>query len=33
MFLDELQDEKTGDTYYQINDQSYLLELLEKLEK
>ena len=33
VILDELQDEKTGDTYYQINDQSYLLELLEKLEK
>lgn len=29
VFLDELQDEESGETYYQINDQSYLLELLE----
>lgn len=30
VFLDELQDEETKETYYQINDQSYLLELLNK---
>lgn len=30
VFLDELVDEKTGETYYQVNDQSYLLELLNK---
>ncbi|MDO5028213.1 MAG: alpha-D-ribose 1-methylphosphonate 5-phosphate C-P-lyase PhnJ [Bacillota bacterium] len=30
VFLDELQDEKTGETYYQVNDQSYMLELLNK---
>lgn len=32
VFLDELQDEETGETYYQINDQSYLLELLNQEE-
>ena len=28
VFLDELVDDKTGETVYQINDQSYLLEIL-----
>lgn len=32
VFLDELQDEETGETYYQVNDQSYMLELLNEKE-
>lgn len=32
VFLDELQDEETGETYYQVNDQSYMLELLNREE-
>ncbi|MDY6065480.1 MAG: alpha-D-ribose 1-methylphosphonate 5-phosphate C-P-lyase PhnJ [Finegoldia sp.] len=33
VFLDEIEDEETGQTYYQINDQSFLLELLNKGEE
>lgn len=33
VFLDELVDEETGETYYQINDQSYLLQILNEEEE
>ena len=33
VFLDELVNESTGETYYQINDQSYLLEILNAQEE
>lgn len=33
VFLDELQDEETGETYYLMNDQSYMLELLNAQEE
>lgn len=33
VFLDELVDEETGETYYQTNDQSYLLEILNEEEQ
>lgn len=32
VYLDELKDEETGEAYYLINDQSYMLELLNKQE-
>ncbi|WP_124059458.1 alpha-D-ribose 1-methylphosphonate 5-phosphate C-P-lyase PhnJ [Vaginisenegalia massiliensis] len=32
VFLDELVDEETGQTYYQMNDQSYLLQVLNEKE-
>lgn len=32
VFLDELKNEETGETYYQINDQAYMLELLNQAE-
>lgn len=33
VFLDELKDEDTGETFYLINDQSYLLEMLDQMEQ
>ncbi len=33
VFLDEIKDEKTGEVYYQTNDQSYMLELLNEKDR